>query len=137
VPDAQETAPPTGRIASGVAEFRRIALALGFGVIALGLFVFLLVIYAPVLRLVLWAAAMAALFFPLHQRILRLVGNRERSAAVLSTTLNPTSANFQTAMIVVNRPMGGVGNFGKVVLLSQFEEEFDVFIQLLLILFNG
>lgn len=90
--DPEVTAPPpTDRPSSsasvGVTEFRRIALALGFGVIALGLFAFLVVIYAPVLRMLLWAAVLAALFYPLHQRVLRLVGNRERLAAFLSTFL--------------------------------------------------
>jgi predicted PurR-regulated permease PerM len=71
--------------APGVAEAQRIALALGFGVIALLLLAFLIVIYAPIVRPLLWAAALAALFFPMHQRVLRLVRGRERVAAALST----------------------------------------------------
>ncbi len=94
--------PDAARPNSGVAEFRRIALLLGFGVIALGLFVFLLVIYAPVFRLILWAAAMAALFFPLHQRVLRLLGGRERTAALLSTLLTIIIVVAPAAFLVLN-----------------------------------
>lgn len=72
---------------SGVTEFQRRALAFGFGVISLALFLLLLVIYAPVARPILWAAALAALFFPVHRRILALVGGRPNIAAVISTLL--------------------------------------------------
>jgi len=71
----------------GVTTFRRVALALGFGVIAVALFGLLLVIYFPVLRPLLWAAALATLFFPLHRKVYRLVRGRERTAAVISTAL--------------------------------------------------
>lgn len=100
--EASEVPAPPVRAASGVAEFRRIALLLGFGVIALALFVFLLVIYAPVFRLILWAAAMAALFFPLHQRILRLVGGRERLAAVITTVITILIVLAPAAFLIVN-----------------------------------
>lgn len=77
---------------SGVLELRRRALALGFGVIALTLLVLMMVIYAPVLRPMLWAAALATLFFPLHRRVLKLVKGRERVAALLTTGI--TVATF-------------------------------------------
>jgi predicted PurR-regulated permease PerM len=89
-PSPEPPPPSSERPASpavGVAEFRRIALALGFGATALALFAFLVVIYAPVLRMLLWAAALAALFYPLHQRVLRVVRGRERLAAFLSTAV--------------------------------------------------
>jgi predicted PurR-regulated permease PerM len=72
---------------SGVTEFQRRALALGFGVISLALFVLLVVIYSPVARPILWAAALGVLFFPVHRRILALVGGRPNLAAVISTLL--------------------------------------------------
>jgi predicted PurR-regulated permease PerM len=101
-----ETAPPPARrsrlVASGVAEFRRIALALGFGAIVLGLLAFLIIIYAPVLRAILWAAALAALFFPMHQRVLRLVGGRERTAAVLSTFFTILIFAVPAALLLIN-----------------------------------
>ena len=86
----QPTPPETfslGSLGSGVAAFRRVAVQLGFGVIAVGLLAFLIVIYLPVLKPMLWAAVMAALFFPVHQRIFRWVGQRERTAASISTAL--------------------------------------------------
>ncbi|MGQ0723541.1 MAG: AI-2E family transporter [Candidatus Eiseniibacteriota bacterium] len=92
----------SGLVASGVAEFRRIALALGFGAIVLGLLAFLIIIYAPVLRAILWAAALAALFFPMHQRVLRLVGGRERTAAALSTFFTILIFAAPAALLLIN-----------------------------------
>jgi predicted PurR-regulated permease PerM len=101
--DAPTPAPaPEAATPTGVAAFRRWALALGFGVIALALFALLLVIYAPVVRPVLWAAVLAALFFPLHQRILRLVGRRERLAAAISTVLTILIFVVPAALVFVN-----------------------------------
>jgi predicted PurR-regulated permease PerM len=79
-----------------------LALALGFGAIVVGLFVFLVIIYAPVLRAILWAAALAALFFPMHQRLLRLVGGRERTAATLSTILTILIFAAPAALLLIN-----------------------------------
>jgi predicted PurR-regulated permease PerM len=84
-PSSRDPAP--GSPVSPVAELRRRALAVGFGIIALVLFTLLVVIYAPVARPILWAAALATLFFPLHRRILALVGGRARLAATISTVL--------------------------------------------------
>jgi predicted PurR-regulated permease PerM len=91
-----------GFVSPGVAEFRRIALALGFGAIVLGLLAFLIIIYAPVLRAILWAAALAALFFPMHQRVLRLVGGRERTAAALSTFITIRIFAAPAALLLIN-----------------------------------
>jgi predicted PurR-regulated permease PerM len=104
-PEEKAVPPPASRrspLPSGVAEFRRYAVALGFGAIVLGLFAFLIIIYAPVLRAMLWAAALAALFFPMHQRVLRLVGGRERTAAVLSTFLTILIFAAPAALLLIN-----------------------------------
>src|SRR5262245_7847232 len=93
---------PSSAATVGVREFRRIALALGFGVIARALFAFLVVIYAPVLRMLLWAAALAALIYPVHQRVLRLVGYRERLAAFLSTTLTILIFAVPVVLLILN-----------------------------------
>jgi hypothetical protein len=66
-----------------VTEFRQRALALGFGVISLGLFVLLIVIYTPVARQLLWAAALATLLYPLHRRVLGLTRGHANLAAIL------------------------------------------------------
>lgn len=87
---------------SGVAELRRVALAVGFGVIALALFALLVAIYAPVFRPLLWAAALATLFFPLHRRVLRLVRGRDRLAAVLSTALTVILLALPLTLLVTN-----------------------------------
>lgn len=87
---------------SGVAAFRRVALAVGFGVIAVALFALLVAIYSPVLRPLLWAAVLATLFFPMHQRILRLVRGRARLAAVLSTLLTLIILAVPVSLVVTN-----------------------------------
>jgi predicted PurR-regulated permease PerM len=90
VPDPETILPkplPPEPPISGVTEFQRRALALGFGVISLALLILLIIIYAPVARPILWAAALAALFFPLHRRVLSLTGGRANVAAVISTLL--------------------------------------------------
>jgi predicted PurR-regulated permease PerM len=71
----------------GVAELRRLALAFGFGVTFLVLLCLLIVIYLPVVRPILWATALATLFFPFHRRMYTLLGRRARLAAVASTLL--------------------------------------------------
>ncbi len=72
---------------SGVTEFRKRALALGFGVISLFLFVLLVLILKPVMRSILWATALAILFYPVHVRILRLVRARAGLAAAITTAI--------------------------------------------------
>jgi predicted PurR-regulated permease PerM len=104
-PEEKAVPPPVSRrspLPSGVAEFRRIAVALGFGALVLGLLAFLIIIYAPVLRAILWAAALAALFFPMHQRVLHLVGGRERTAAVISTFLTILIFAAPAALLLIN-----------------------------------
>ena len=69
----------------GVQEFRRRALALGFGIITLSVLALLVAIYAQLAGPLFWGAALAILFYPLHRRTLRLVGMRPTLAAALST----------------------------------------------------
>jgi predicted PurR-regulated permease PerM len=73
---------------SSVAFFRQRAFALGFGVLSLVLLVLLLLILRPVARPILWATALATLFYPLHERVLRLTRGRANLAAVISTVLS-------------------------------------------------
>lgn len=92
--------PDSEPLVSGVGELRRHALALGFGVIALALFALLIVIYAPVIRPILWAAALATLFFPVHRTILGWVRGRATLAALLSTILTLTIFALPAALLV-------------------------------------
>jgi predicted PurR-regulated permease PerM len=71
----------------GVYEFRQKALAVGFGLFALGVLVLLLAIYLQLAYPILWATCLAVLFYPLHVRILRVVGRRSSVAATVSTVL--------------------------------------------------
>jgi len=87
---------------AGVTEFRRVALAVGFGVLVLALLVFLVVIYSPVTTPVLWAAVLATLFFPLHRRVLGWVGGRERLAATCSTVLTILIFAVPVALLATN-----------------------------------
>ena len=85
-PGAGETmeAPPGGAHGPGPRGIRR-PLALGFLAILLlvvGLMVF---IYRPLVRPLLWAAALATLVYPAHARCLRLVRGRATLAAALTT----------------------------------------------------
>ncbi len=95
----REHEPVSEPLVSGVGELRRHALALGFGVIALALFALLIVIYAPVVRPLLWAAALATLFFPMHRTILRWVRGRAGLAALLSTVLTLAIFAFPAALL--------------------------------------
>jgi predicted PurR-regulated permease PerM len=87
---------------SGVTEFQRRALALGFGVISLGLFVLLVVIYSPVARPLLWAAALAVLFYPLHRHVMALVRGRANLAAAISTVLTVAIFAVPAALFVTS-----------------------------------
>jgi len=71
----------------GVSEFRRRTLALGFGILALGVLALLLAIYAQLAQPILWAVTLSILFFPLHTRIRRLTRGRRRLAAAIGTLL--------------------------------------------------
>jgi predicted PurR-regulated permease PerM len=68
-----------------VAEFRRRALAVGFGIVALAVVSLLVIIYLPLGRSILWAGALAVLFYPVHRRFLAVTGGRPTTAALLST----------------------------------------------------
>ena len=85
---------------SGVGELRRHALALGFGAIVLALFVLLVVIYAPVIRPLLWASALATLSYPVHRTILGWVRGRAALAAFLSTVLTLAIFALPLALLV-------------------------------------
>lgn len=63
----------------------RRSFVLGFAIVTALVLVLLILIHRPLLRPVLWAAALATLVYPAHQRILRIVGGRPTLAAVLST----------------------------------------------------
>jgi predicted PurR-regulated permease PerM len=69
----------------GVYEFRRRALAVGFGVIALLALALLVAIYGQLAYPILWAVSLSVLFYPVHRRILALVGQRANVAAGVST----------------------------------------------------
>lgn len=84
IPPATE--PATPRI-DGVSEFRRRALAVGFGLSALLIFGLLIAIYLQLAYPILWATSLAVLFYPVHQRILTAVRQRATVAAVISTVL--------------------------------------------------
>ncbi len=86
--DERRGSAPTESAISGVAFFRQRAFAFGFGIISLLLLVLLLLILRPVARPILWAIALATLFYPLHQRVLKLTGGRTILAAVISTVLS-------------------------------------------------
>jgi predicted PurR-regulated permease PerM len=68
-----------------VAAFRRRALAVGFGVVALGVVALLVTIYLPLARSILWAATLAILFYPVHRRFMGLFRGRSSLAALAST----------------------------------------------------
>jgi len=80
--DAPRETPPAAGI--GVQAFRRHALAFGFGLLSLGILALLIAIYLQLGREILWAVTLAALFYPLHRGIVRLVRGRENLATGLS-----------------------------------------------------
>ena len=71
----------------GVMELRRRLLAFGFGLVAVSVLALLIAIYAQFLDSLLWAGSLAVLFYPLHRRIRRGIGNRASAAALISTVL--------------------------------------------------
>lgn len=83
-PDPPKTDPQGAEGATGVRELRRHALAFGFGAVALSIAILLITIYWQLGREILWASALAVLFYPLHKRIRLLVGNRSALAATIS-----------------------------------------------------
>ena len=87
---------------SGVTLFRQRALALGFGAISLFLFVLLVMILRPVMRPVLWAIALAILFYPVHSRVLRLLRGRAGIAAGVTTLLTMATFAVPAVLFVLN-----------------------------------
>jgi predicted PurR-regulated permease PerM len=86
VPIARETEPVSP--GDGVRLLRRYSLAFGFGIVALGILALLIAIYLQIAYEIIWASALAVLFFPLHRRILALVRGRRNAAAGISTFLS-------------------------------------------------
>ncbi len=105
-PDAAATGPTTPEEESlpdpGVLELRRRALALGFGIVALGTFVLLVAIYLQLAHEILWASTLAVLFYPLHRRILALVGGRVTLAATISTLVSLAILFIPAVLLVFN-----------------------------------
>ncbi len=89
-------------IPEGVRQLRRHALAFGFAFVALSILMLLVSIYWQLGQEILWASALAILFYPLHQRILQLVGSRSGLAATISTTLAVLILFVPAFLIVFN-----------------------------------
>jgi len=101
--DEPKPAPAPGdSTISGVTLFRQRALALGFGAISLFLFVLLVIILRPVMRPVLWATALAILFYPAHARILGWVRGRSGVAAGITTVLTIAAFAIPALAFIVN-----------------------------------
>lgn len=86
----------------GVLEFRRRALAFGFGFVALGSFALLVAIYLQLAHQILWASTLAVLFYPLHRRIVSLVGGRVTLASTISTLLSLAILFIPALLMVFN-----------------------------------
>lgn len=86
----------------GVLEFRRRALAFGFGFVVLGSFALLVAIYLQLAHQILWASTLAVLFYPLHRRILSLVGGRVTLASTISTLLSLAILFIPAVLLVFN-----------------------------------
>ncbi len=101
--DEPKPAPAAGESTiSGVTLFRQRALALGFGAISLFLFVLLVLILRPVMRPVLWATALAILFYPVHGRVLSLLRGRAGLAAGITTLLTLATFAIPAALFALN-----------------------------------
>jgi len=79
---------PEDPAGSTVAALRRRALAVGFGVVSLGIVALLVAIYLPLADSILWAATLAVLFYPAHRQLVSLFRGRETAAALVSTFLS-------------------------------------------------
>ena len=86
----------------GVQEFRRRALALGFGIITLSVLALLVAIYVQLANPILWGLALAVLFYPLHRAILRLVRGRATFAAAISTVLSLAIVFVPSILLLFN-----------------------------------
>ena len=89
-------------VSVGVAELHRRALAFGFGFIALGILALLVAIYLELAHQILWASALAVLFYPLHRRILQLVRGRAALATSISTVLSVAILFIPAFLLVFN-----------------------------------
>lgn len=86
----------------GVDVLRRHALAFGFAFVALTILILLVTIYWQLGREILWASALAVLFYPLHRRIVLLVGNRVTIASTISSVLAIAILVIPAILIVFN-----------------------------------
>ena len=84
---SRENTEPPGGTGKGMTPGHRWALAIGFAVVALGILALLIAIYVQLAYPLLWAATLTVLVYPVHQRILRLLGGRSRLAASATTLL--------------------------------------------------
>lgn len=91
-----------GAAMQGVREFRRRALAFGFGFITLSILALLVAIYLQLAYQILWGAALAVLFYPLHREILRVVRGRATLAASISTVLSIAILILPAFLLVFN-----------------------------------
>jgi predicted PurR-regulated permease PerM len=89
-------------ITRGVDVLRRHALAFGFAFVALTILILLITIYWQLGREILWASALAVLFYPLHRRISQLVGHRATLASTISSILAIAILVIPAILIVFN-----------------------------------
>jgi predicted PurR-regulated permease PerM len=80
-------APQSGTVAAPARGVRR-PLAFGFLLVAVAVTLLLLYIYRPLVRPLIWAAALATLVYPAHARLVRLLGGRTTVAAVITTAVS-------------------------------------------------
>jgi predicted PurR-regulated permease PerM len=60
-------------------------ITVGFALVAGGILTLLVLIYRPVLKPILWAAALSTLVYPAHRRLLDRLGGRTTLAAIIGT----------------------------------------------------
>jgi predicted PurR-regulated permease PerM len=110
IPTAPSAGPTAGPVVSiGVQAARRYALAFGFGVLSIGILVLLVAIYLQIAYEILWAVSLAALFYPLHRQITRLVGGRRTLASAISTVVS-LAIVFLPAFLLAFNLLGEVRN---------------------------
>ena len=94
----------------GIRAFRRRAFAVGFGLVTVTFLGFLIAIYAQFAGSIMWALALAILFYPLHRWVLRGVKSRKNVAASISTAIS-LAIIFIPATMIVFRLAGEVQVF--------------------------
>ena len=123
--ETKKTAPESSDwVAVGVAEARRRALALGFGIVALSTVALLLAIYWQLAHPILWAGTLAVLVYPFHRRVLSLVRGRAAVASSISTVLS-LAIIFIPSIFAVSRLISEVRNLWPSLRDSVGPEAFD------------